>query len=99
LSQGRAGPHKIQGIGANFVPDILDRSVIDEILTVSNQAALDTARALAKLEGIPAGISAGAAIAAAMTLGARAGMAGKTVVAIVPDFAERYVSTALFEGP
>jgi cysteine synthase len=98
LSQGRAGPHKIQGIGANFVPEILDRSVIDEILTVGNQAAIDTARALAKLEGIPAGISAGAAISAAMTLGARDGMAGKTIVAIVPDFAERYVSTALFEG-
>jgi cysteine synthase len=98
LSQGRAGPHKIQGIGANFVPEILDRSVIDEVFTVANQTAFDTARALARYEGIPAGISAGAAIAAALRLGARPEMDGKMIVAVVPDFAERYLSTALFEG-
>jgi cysteine synthase len=98
LSQGRAGPHKIQGIGANFVPEILDRSAIDEVLTVANQTAFDTARALARYEGIPAGISAGAAIAAALRLGARPEMDGKMIVAVVPDFAERYLSTALFEG-
>jgi cysteine synthase A len=98
LSQGRAGSHKIQGIGANFVPDVLDRSVIDEILTVGNQTAFDTARALARYEGMPCGISAGAAIAAALRLGARPDMDGKMIVAVVPDFAERYLSTALFEG-
>jgi cysteine synthase A len=98
LSQGRAGPHKIQGIGANFVPDILDRAVIDEVLTVGNQTAFDTARALARYEGMPCGISAGAAIAAALRLAARPEMAGKMIVAVVPDFAERYLSTALFEG-
>ncbi len=98
LSQGRAGPHKIQGIGANFVPDILDRAVIDEVLTVGNQTAFDTARALARYEGMPCGISAGAAIAAALRLAARPEMDGKMIVAVVPDFAERYLSTALFEG-
>jgi cysteine synthase A len=98
LSQGRAGPHKIQGIGANFVPDILDRAVIDEVLTVGNQTAFDTARALARYEGMPCGISAGAAIAAALHLAARPEMDGKMIVAVVPDFAERYLSTALFEG-
>jgi cysteine synthase A len=98
LSQGRAGPHKIQGIGANFIPEILDRSVIDEVLTVSNQASFDTARALARYEGIPCGISSGAAVAAALRLGARPEMDGKMIVVVVPDFAERYLSTALFEG-
>jgi cysteine synthase len=98
LSQGRAGSHKIQGIGANFVPEILDRSVIDEVLTVGNQASFDTARALARYEGIPCGISSGAAVAAALRLGARPEMEGKMVVVVVPDFAERYLSTALFEG-
>jgi cysteine synthase len=98
LSQGRAGPHKIQGIGANFVPDILDRSVIDEIITIANQTAFDTARALARYEGIPGGISSGAAIAAALRLGARPEMDGKMVVVVVPSFAERYLSTALFDG-
>src|ERR1700719_5157723 len=97
LSQGRAGPHKIQGIGANFVPDILDRSVIDEVLTVSNQAAFDTARALARYEGIPGGISSGAAVAAALEVGKRPAMAGKNIVVIVPSFPERYLSTALFD--
>jgi cysteine synthase A len=98
LSQGRAGPHKIQGIGANFVPEILDRSVIDEVMTASNQAAFDTARALARYEGIPAGISSGAAVAVALRLGARPEMDGKMIVVVVPDFAERYLSTPLFEG-
>jgi cysteine synthase A len=98
LSQGRAGPHKIQGIGANFVPEILDRSVIDEVVTASNQAAFETARALARYEGIPGGISSGAAVSAALKLGARPEMEGKMIVVIIPSFAERYLSTALFEG-
>src|SRR5712672_3162000 len=98
LSGGQPSPHKIQGIGAGFIPDILDRSIIDEVATVSSQEALETARALARHEGIPGGISSGAAVAAACTIGARDGMAGKSIVVIVPDFAERYLSTALFEG-
>ncbi len=98
LSGGKPGPHKIQGIGAGFVPEILDRSVIDEIVKVSNQSAIDTSRALARLEGIPCGISSGAAVAAALTIGARPEFAGKNIVVIVPDFAERYLSTVLFEG-
>ncbi len=98
LSAGRAGPHKIQGIGANFVPEILDRGVIDEIATCSNQTAFETARALARYEGIPGGISSGAAVAAALKIGAREDMAGKMIVVIVPSFAERYLSTALFDG-
>jgi cysteine synthase A len=98
LSGGAPGPHKIQGIGAGFVPDILDRNVIDEVLTVGNQTAFDTARALARYEGIPTGISAGAAVSAAFEIGSRPGMAGKTIVVIIPSFAERYLSTALFDG-
>jgi cysteine synthase A len=98
LSGGQPGKHKIQGIGAGFVPDVLDRSVIDEVITVGNQTAFDTARQLARLEGIPSGISSGAAVAAALELGARPGMAGKNIVVVLPSFAERYISSALFEG-
>jgi cysteine synthase A len=98
LSGGQPGRHQIQGIGAGFVPDILDRSVIDEIVTISNESAFETARAAARLEGIPGGISSGAAIAAALEVGARPAMAGKQIVTIIPSFAERYLSTALFEG-
>jgi cysteine synthase A len=98
LSGGAPGPHKIQGIGAGFVPAILDRSVIDEIITVGNQTSFDTARLVARLEGIPVGISSGAAVAAAIDIGCRPENEGKTIVVIIPSFAERYLSTALFEG-
>ena len=98
LSGGQPGPHPIQGIGAGFVPSILDRSVIDEIITIGNETAFDTARKVARLEGIPVGISSGAAIAGALEVGSRSEMAGKMIVTIIPSFAERYLSTALFEG-
>lgn len=98
LSGGAPGPHKIQGIGAGFVPDILDRSIIDEILQVSNQNAFDTARLLARVEGIPTGISSGAAVAAALEIAARPESKDKNIVIIIASFAERYLSTALFEG-
>jgi cysteine synthase A len=98
LSGGQAGPHKIQGIGAGFVPGVLDTGVIDEVITVGNQTSFDTARAMARLEGIPVGISSGAAVAAALELGARPGMEGKRIVVIIPSFAERYISSLLFEG-
>jgi cysteine synthase A len=98
LSGGAPGPHKIQGIGAGFVPDILDKSVIDEVLQVTNDESFAVSREAARLEGLPGGISTGAALSAALKLGARPGNEGKRIVAIVPSFAERYLSTALFEG-
>jgi len=98
LSGGEPGPHKIQGIGAGFVPSIVDRSVIDGVEQVSNDDAFDMARKVARVEGIPVGISSGAAVLAAFRLAALDENAGKTIVAIIPSFAERYLSTALFEG-
>ena len=98
LSGGSPGPHKIQGIGAGFVPDILDTGAIDEILKIGNETAFAMARKAAKMEGLAVGISSGAALAAALELGARDGMEGKTVVTVLPDFADRYLSTAMFDG-
>lgn len=96
LSEGKAGSHKIQGIGAGFVPDIMEVSLIDEIIKISNETAFTTARQVAKYEGIPGGISAGAAIAAALLVGKRPSMKGKRIVTLAPSFAERYLSTELF---
>ena len=98
LSGGTHSPHLIQGIGAGFVPDVLDTALIDEVLLVSNDEAIATSRRLAVLEGIPAGISSGAALACAMRVAKRDEMKGRTVVTILPSCAERYLSTALFDG-
>ncbi len=88
----------IQGIGAGFIPEVLDTDLIDEVITVSNDAAFEMARLAARLEGIPCGISSGAAMVAAYDVAARSEMDGKTMVVVLPSFAERYISTPLFEG-
>ncbi len=98
LSGGAPGPHKIQGIGAGFIPEILDTKIYDEVVTVSNDDSFARAREAARIEGLPGGISTGAVLTAALRVGARPENNGKRIVVIVPSFAERYLSTALFEG-
>ena len=98
LSGGAPGPHKIQGIGAGFIPAVMDTGLLDEIIKIDNDVAFATARKLAKLDGIPGGISTGANVAAALEIAKRSGMEGKRILTVAPSFAERYLSTALFEG-
>jgi len=98
LSGGTPGPHRIQGLGAGFIPEILDTKLIDEVVRIGNDTSMRTAREAARLEALAVGISSGAALAAALEVGARNDMAGKTLVVVLPDHAERYLSTALFEG-
>ena len=98
LSGGQPGPHKIQGIGAGFVPGNLETSLIDEVVRIANDTAFATAREVARLEGVPAGISSGAALAAALEIGTRPAVRGQTIVVILPSLAERYLSTDLFDG-
>jgi cysteine synthase A len=97
LSGGEGGPHRIQGIGAGFVPEIVDRELLDEVITVDSEKAVYVSRLLSGKEGITAGISAGAAIQAALELSARQGMDNKRIIVIIPDTSERYLSTVLFE--
>ncbi|MDE4916090.1 cysteine synthase A [Methylobacterium sp. 092160098-2] len=98
ISGGQPGPHKIQGIGAGFIPGNLDRSVLDGVLTITNQESFETARLLGRLEGIPGGISTGGNVAAALELASRPEFKGKRIVTVACSFAERYISSALFEG-
>ena len=97
LTEGKAGPHKIQGLGANFIPEVLDQDTLDEVLTVTNEDAIAVSRELAAKEGILGGISAGANVKAALEVAARPEAEGKTIVVIIPDFGERYVSSILYE--
>jgi cysteine synthase A len=97
LSGGQKGPHKIQGIGAGFVPEVLDQSLLDDVVTVSNDDAFETSRQVAKMEGIACGISSGAAVKAALEVAKRPESGGKTIVVIIPSLAERYISTPLFQ--
>jgi cysteine synthase A len=97
LSKGEKGPHMIQGIGAGFKPDVLETALIDDIVRIGNHTAFETAREVAKKDGVPVGISSGAAVAASLEIAGRSEYAGKTIVTIIPSFAERYMSTALFD--